>query len=86
MFMRWMLLMAASFGNVDTGAINSGWPVDVNAAIPGFDSSVQSQRAALGLVGNILYVPYGGRFGDCGNYRGRLVGVPINNPGGVISW
>jgi len=72
--------------NVDTGATNPGWPVDVNAAVPGFDSSVQSQRAALGLVGNILYVPYGGRFGDCGNYHGRLVGVPITNPGGVMAW
>jgi hypothetical protein len=72
--------------NVDTGTINAGWPVDVNAAVPGFDSSVQSQRAALGLVGNILYVPYGGRFGDCGNYHGRLVGVPTNNPGSVMSW
>jgi len=72
--------------NVDTGATNPGWPVDVNAAVPGFDSAVQSQRAALGLIGDILYVPYGGRFGDCGNYRGRLVGVPINNPGSVMSW
>src|SRR5437773_460792 len=72
--------------NVDTGTINPGWPVDVNAAVPGYDSSVQSQRAALGLVGNILYVPYGGRFGDCGNYHGRLVGVPTNNPGSVMSW
>lgn len=72
--------------NVDTGAINPGWPVDVNAAVPGFDSSVQSQRAALGLVGNILYVPYGGRFGDCGSYHGRLVGVPINNPASVTAW
>src|SRR5437867_4148115 len=72
--------------NVDTGAINPGWPVDVNAAVPGFDSSVQSQRAALGIVGNILYVPYGGRFGDCGSYHGRLVGVPIDNPGSVTAW
>ena len=33
--------------NVDTGAINSGWPIDVNATISGFSSSIQSQRAAL---------------------------------------
>ena len=72
--------------NVDTGAIKPGWPVDVTAAIPGFDSSVQSQRAALGIVGNVLYVPYGGRFGDCGGYRGRLIGVPIDNPASVMSW
>jgi hypothetical protein len=72
--------------NVDTGAINAGWPVDVNAAVAGFDSSVQSERAALGIVGNVLYVPYGGRFGDCGSYRGRLVGVQMNNPASVTGW
>ncbi len=72
--------------NIDTGAINPGWPVDVNAAISGFDSSVQSQRAALGIVGNTLYVPYGGRFGDCGSYRGRLVGVRMDNPAIVSGW
>jgi outer membrane protein assembly factor BamB len=67
--------------NVDTGAINAGWPVTVSTAVPGFDSDrSQSSRAALGMVGNILYVPYGGRFGDCGSYRGRVVGVQINNP------
>ena len=72
--------------NVDTGAINAGWPVDVNAAVSGFDSSVQSERAALGIAGNTVYVPYGGRFGDCGSYRGRLVGVQMNNPASVTSW
>ena len=74
--------------NVDTGAINAGWPVDVNAsAVSGtttFTSSVQSERAALGIVGNILYVPYGGRFGDCGSYHGWLVGVQMNNPASVM--
>jgi hypothetical protein len=72
--------------NVDTGDINPGWPVDVSAVVPGFDSSVQSQRAALAIASGILYVPYGGRFGDCGNYRGRLVGVQISNPSGVLAW
>jgi hypothetical protein len=72
--------------NVDTGAINAGWPVTLNTAVPGFDSSAQSSRAALGIVGNTLYVPYGGRFGDCGNYRGRLVGVQMNNPASVLSF
>ncbi|HKP03027.1 MAG TPA: hypothetical protein VJU77_06625, partial [Chthoniobacterales bacterium] len=53
--------------NVDTGATNSGWPVTVSAAVSGFDSDrSQSSRAALTIVGNTLYVPYGGRFGDCG--------------------
>jgi hypothetical protein len=64
--------------NVDTGAINPGFPITMNVAIAGFDSSVQSQRSALGLVNGTLYIPYGGRFGDCGSYRGRLVGIPLD--------
>jgi hypothetical protein len=72
--------------NGDTGAINPGWPVDVNASVPGFSSSIQSQRAALGLMGGVVYVPYGGYFGDAGNYHGRLVGVPMNNPASVTGW
>ena len=72
--------------NVDTGATNSGWPVTLNTAVSGFQSSVQSSRAALGILGNTLYVPYGGRFGDCGSYRGRLVGVQMSNPAIIGNW
>ena len=73
--------------NVDTGATNAGWPVTVSTAVPGFDSDrSQSQRAAVTVVGNTLYVPYGGRFGDCGSYHGRVVGVPINNPASVMAY
>ena len=72
--------------NVDTGATKLGWPVTLNTAVAGFDSSVQSERAALALVGNIVYVPYGGRFGDCGSYHGRVVGVQIDNSANVMSW
>jgi len=61
--------------------------VTVSTAVPGFDSDrSQSSRAALGIVGNVVYVPYGGRFGDCGSYHGRLVGVQMNNPAVVGSW
>ena len=76
--------------DLDTGAINPGWPVDVNASATyngiTFTSTVQGERGALGIVGNILYVLYGGRAGDCGTYRGWLVGVPINNPASVTAW
>ncbi len=73
--------------NVDTGATNAGWPVTVSSVVSGFDSDrSQSQRAAPAIAGNTLYVPYGGRFGDCGSYRGRVVGVQINNPSSVMSF
>lgn len=76
--------------NVDTGVTNPGWPVDVNAtAVSGgntFTSTVQNQRAALGLLNNVVYVPYSGLAGDCGSYRGWVVGVPVNNPASVTAW
>jgi len=76
--------------NVDTGAINPGWPVDVNAKATynglTFTSLVQNERAALGLVNGIVYVPYSGHAGDCGSYRGWVVGVRINNPASVTAW
>jgi hypothetical protein len=75
--------------NVDTGAPNSGWPVDVEIAAEyngtTFTAAVQQQRPALGIVGNILYVGYGS-MGDCDLYHGWLVGVPINNPATVTAW
>src|SRR5207237_5927816 len=46
--------------NVDTGAINPGWPVDVEmtAQYNGttFTPATQAQRPALAILGNILYV------------------------------
>ena len=75
--------------NVDTGAINPGWPVDVEATAQyngtTFTPATQAQRAALAIVGNILYVGYGS-IDDCNLYHGWLVGVPINNPASVTAW
>ena len=76
--------------NIDTGAINPGWPVDVNATAMyngmTFTSSIQNQRAALGLVNGVVYVPYCSHFGDCGTFHGWVVGVPVNNPSSVTAW
>jgi concanavalin A-like lectin/glucanase superfamily protein/uncharacterized protein DUF2341 len=76
--------------NVDTGATNPGWPVDVNATATyngtTFSSLVQNERSALGLVKGVVYVPYSGHWGDCGTYHGWVVGVPINNPSSVGAW
>jgi len=76
--------------NVDTGATNPGWPVDVNATATyngtQFTSLVEEERGGVALVNGIVYVPYSGYFGDCGTYHGWVVGVPINNPSGVMAW
>ena len=63
--------------NVDTGAINPGFPIDVNASFPDFSSSLHMQRGALTLLGNMVYVPYGG-YADQGNYHGRVLGVSLD--------
>jgi hypothetical protein len=75
--------------NVDTGDINPGWPVDVEATASyngiNFTAAIQQQRPALGIVGNILYVGYGS-MRDCSLWHGWLVGVPIDNPSTVTAW
>src|SRR6266540_731160 len=73
--------------NVDTGATNANWPVDLNNAGIGFTSLDQEDRGALALVNGIVYVPFSGYLGDCGSYHGWVVGVQINNPStGVMAW
>src|SRR5438132_8408730 len=76
--------------NVDTGATNAGWPVDVNATATyngmTFTSLIQEERGALALVNGIVYVSYSGYVGDCQNYHGWVVGVNINNPSTVGAW
>jgi hypothetical protein len=48
---------------------------------PGADPTTQNQRAALTLSNSRVYVPFGGRFGDCGVYHGRVVAVPVSARG-----
>jgi hypothetical protein len=75
--------------NVDTGGVNPGWPIDVEATASyngvDFTAEIQQQRPALGIVGGILYVGYGS-MADCSMFHGWLVGVPIDNPASVTAW
>jgi len=47
---------------------------------------VQNERGALALMGGKVYVPYGGHYGDCGDYHGWLVGIDTGNPSSVTGW
>src|SRR5947199_1160935 len=75
--------------NVDTGDVHPGWPINVEATASyngvDFTASIQQQRPALGIVGNILYVGYGSMT-DCSLFHGWLVGVSIDNPASVTAW
>jgi outer membrane protein assembly factor BamB len=76
--------------SIDTGNEVAGWPVDVSILKASnnyqFNSVDQNQRGALSLVGSTLYVPYGGYFGDGGNYRGWVVAVDTKAPTNVAGW
>jgi hypothetical protein len=43
----------------------------------GSDARVQQLRGALAIGTGYVYVPFGGLFGDCGDYHGYVVGVPL---------
>jgi hypothetical protein len=76
--------------NLDTGTTNPGWPVNLDATVAfngtTFTSNVQNERGGLAIVNGIVYVPFSGHAGDCGTYRGWVVGISINNPASVRAW
>jgi outer membrane protein assembly factor BamB len=76
--------------SLQDGSVLPGWPIDVAGALKDqgitFDGRSQNQRGALTVVNDILYVPYGGHFGDCARYHGWVVGVKLANPRAVTSW
>jgi hypothetical protein len=72
------------------GAILPGFPVDVADALRASGQSFiprdQNQRAAVTIIDGTLYVAFSGRFGDCGDYRGWVVGMPLREPNKIVSW
>ena len=42
------------------------------------------QRGALAIAHGLVWVSYGAQAGDCGNYKGRVVGVPLDGSGAPI--
>jgi hypothetical protein len=75
--------------SLDDGSVRPGWPVDVSTIKAGavaFNAAFQHQRGALLLLNNMLYVPYGGNFQDCGEFHGWVVGVPLDNPAAPIAF
>jgi hypothetical protein len=75
--------------SIDTGMEVAGWPVDVSKVTSGattFDYGVQNQRSALSLVNGVVYVAFGGYYGDGGNYHGWVVSVNATDPTKLGGW
>jgi hypothetical protein len=43
--------------------------------------NAEQQRGALTVANGRVYVPFGGRYGDCGNFAGYVVSVPTSGVG-----
>jgi len=68
--------------NVANGSVVSQVGVDPAGA----DPMVEQQRGALTLANGYVYLVYGGLDGDCGDYHGWVVGVPVSGSGGLVSY
>jgi hypothetical protein len=75
--------------SLDDGTERPGWPVSARSVVNGgerFNPVLHNQRSALLLVNNVLYVGYSGHLGDCGQYRGWLIGIDTNAPQNIRSF
>jgi outer membrane protein assembly factor BamB len=54
--------------------------------IQGSDPRAQQERGALTLLGSRVYVPFGGLFGDCSDYKGRVAGAPVSGSGRLVTF
>ncbi len=54
--------------------------------LPGVETRAMQQRGALTVTGGRVWVPFGGLAGDCGGYKGRVVGVPLDGSGAAIAY
>jgi hypothetical protein len=72
------------------GSVMPGFPIDVAAGLATrgirFKPAYQNQRGALALLNGHVFVPFGGHFGDCGDYRGAVVSLRVDPPQLVGAW
>jgi outer membrane protein assembly factor BamB len=67
---------------VSTGAV----VFQRSAVPPGYVELAQQERSALSLANGMVYVPYGGLAGDCGQYYGWVAGIPANGTGAIVAY
>ncbi len=57
-----------------------------SADVAGMEVAPHQQRAALALSQGMVYIAYGGLFGDCGNYRGTVIASRTDGSGDLLSF
>jgi outer membrane protein assembly factor BamB len=68
--------------DLHTGAVRWRRGVD----LPGTETRAMQERGALAVTGGRVWVPFGGLAGDCGGYKGRLVGIRLDGTGAPVSY
>jgi hypothetical protein len=68
--------------NARTGKI--AWQRSLDLA--GVDAAAMQERGALAVAGGRIWVPFGGLAGDCGNYKGRVVGYRADGQGKPLAY
>ena len=67
--------------DLSSGVILFHRPLDQS----GLDAPAAGQRGALALLQGQVYIPFGGRFGDCGNYHGQVVAASASDPSAPLA-
>ena len=72
------------------GSVLPGFPIDVAVGLAtrgiGFNPVAQDQRGALALLSGRIFVPFGGHYGDCGDYHGTVVALSVDPPHLLGAW
>ncbi len=87
-----LVYLAAEFGNpvrhrlfalhIGSGRIASNRTLDFS----GVETDAMQERGALAIAGGRVWTPFGGLAGDCGGYKGRVVGWPLTGKGKAIRY
>ncbi len=77
--------------SIDDGTERTGWPVKLSNTTltvngTAFNSVDQNEHGAMMYQNGIVYVPFGGHYGDGGTYRGWVVAIQESNPTNVGGW
>ena len=78
----------AGYHHVLAGVSVSDGTIQVERDIPTPDGQPRydQQRPGLAIEAGRVYVAFGGLYGDCGPYRGSVVGIPLGGSGPIISY
>lgn len=87
-----LVYVAAELGNpvrhrlfalrIGSGKIASKRTLDFK----GVDPQAMQERGALAITGGRVWTPFGGLAGDCGNYKGRVIGWPLAARGSSVRY